>query len=375
MKVALLVQRFPHGGAERYVEEIAKRLHAHGDEVTVITSKNNNKLNYDFTVIRLSSLVSIGEYALWIGLENILKKEKFDLVHTNTYGYYHSDRAARLKEKIGYKLVMTSHGFAGIETANLKKRTKWSFIRPYYDKHIGINTLKKCDHLVALSKYDVNFYTNIGINLTKISIIPPGISGEFFFGQELKDFKKTLNAEPVLLSVGQQSWIKNHSLAIKALANIIKKIPNAKLVIIGQDGGELANLIKLSKDLSISNHVQFTGPKSIKEISAYMHSSDLLIHTSLAEGLSTVLLEAMACGLPFITTPAGGNGYLVNESHAGFVTPFNDPDFLSQKILEVLSNHRSTQSSILNGIKYTDSLSWDKVFEKIYQTYQKVIAE
>ena len=101
MKVALLIQRFPGGGAERYVEEIATRLHEKGEDVTVVTSENNSDdSKYDFKIIRLSSVIKLGEYHIWQGLEKILEQEKFDVVHTNTYGYYHSDKAARLKKKI-----------------------------------------------------------------------------------------------------------------------------------------------------------------------------------------------------------------------------------------------------------------------------------
>jgi glycosyltransferase involved in cell wall biosynthesis len=124
MKIGLLVQRFPGGGAENYVEELANRLFQGGKDIVVVTSENKNSddSKYDFRIIRLPSLIKIGEYFVWKGLEKILKNEKFDIIHTNTYGYYHTDKAARLKKKFGYKLVMTSHGFHGSELHLLKKK-------------------------------------------------------------------------------------------------------------------------------------------------------------------------------------------------------------------------------------------------------------
>src|ERR1700687_4516221 len=196
MKIALLIQRFPHGGAEGYVEEIAKRLHAKGEDVTVITSQNGDDKKYGFKIIRLPSRFSLGEYSWWRGLDEVLERERFDLVHTNTYGYFHSDKAASLKKKLGYKLVMTSHGFTGMDTRKLKKNgtikkgTKFDFIRPIYDNYVGKITLKKCDHLIALSQNDVDFYTDIGIEKSKMTIIPPGIKDEFFVHDEkIKYFK------------------------------------------------------------------------------------------------------------------------------------------------------------------------------------------
>lgn len=220
MKVGLLVQRFPGGGAEGYVEEIATRLSKDKIDVTVVTSESDHDdSKYDFKIIRLPSILKIGEYNIWRGLEKVLREEKFDVVHTNTYGYYHSDKAARLKKKIGYKLVMTSHGFTGMDLHKLKKEkiisriSPFDFLREIYDEKIGIKTLLLCDHLIALSQYDYDFYKEIGVDKSKISIIPPGINEIFFENCE----KKIFDSKPILLSIGELSWNKNHSMMIKAM--------------------------------------------------------------------------------------------------------------------------------------------------------------
>jgi glycosyltransferase involved in cell wall biosynthesis len=380
MKIALLVQRFPHGGAESYVEEIAKRLHAKGQDVTVITSESdNNDSQYGFRIIRLPSRISLGEYSFWKNLDKILQQEKFDLVHTNTYGYFHSDKAAALKKKLGYKLVMTSHGFAGMNMRDLKKRgeikkgTKFDFIRPFYDTYVGKKTLKRCDQLIALSKKDAEFYTELGIEQSKVTIIPPGIKDEFFVQSDVKDFKKNLDGNPILLCVGEISLVKNHSLLVKAMPYILEKNPNAKLFVIGRDAGELENLTALCNKLKLGEKVVFAGAKKPTEVAKFMRSADLLIHVSLAEGLSTVLLESMACGLPFVTTPAGGNGYLAEDSDAGIVTPFEDETILASNILDLINNKSRLQQTSSNGISYSKNLHWDEVFNKIMKIYENLL--
>lgn len=379
MKIALLVQRFPHGGAESYVEEIAKRLYTKGEDVTVITSQNDaDDRQYSFRVIRLASVFSIGEYSWWKGLDDVLKKEKFDVVHTNTYGYFHSDRAAALKKKLGYKLVMTSHGFTGIDmrklrkSGQIKKGSVLDFVRPLYDSYVGKKTLKKCDHLIALSKKDLEFYTNLGIEQSGITIIPPGIKDEFFAQIDAKEFKKNLDASPILLSVGELSLVKNHQLLVKAMPYILKKYHNARLFVIGRDGGELENLASLCNNLNLGKRVVFTGPKKPDEVSKYMRSADLLIHTSLAEGLSTVLLESTACGLPFITTLVGGNDFLSTESQAGLSIPFGDEKSLSQIIIQTMEDEQQMKSLSENGIKFSKNVSWDSIFPKIFHIYEKL---
>ena len=374
MKIALLIQRFPGGGAEHYVEEIATRLHEKGEDVTVITSEEQtvNESEYDFRIIRLPTIVKLGEYFLWKGLEKLLKHEQFDIVHTNTYGYFHSDKVARLKKKLDFKLVMTSHGFTGLDLHKLKKekiinRTSFfDFLRDIYDEHIGKKTLLLCDHLIALSQHDVNFYKKLGVDESKISIIPPGVSDVFF---EQNTSKIKLKGNPILLSVGQLSWIKNHEMIISIIPYLLQSKSDTHLYLIGTDGGELTNLKNLCKKLQITNHVTFLGSKQNKEVCAYMQSANLLLHTSFAEGLSTVLLESLVVGLPFITTPSGGNGFLVNDAKFGLVTNY-DPKYLSQQTLQLLDDKTMLNKMQQNYPKSSQGYLWDNVFTKIFNVYK-----
>ena len=373
MKIALLIQRFPGGGAERYVEEIATRLHQKGEDVTIITSKNDfDDSQYDFKIFRLSSILKIGEYNVWKGLEKILEKEKFDVIHTNTYGYYHSDKVARLKEKFGYKLVMTCHGFTGMDLHDLKKQkiinktSQFDFLREIYDEKIGKKTLLLCDHLIALSRYDYDFYRKIGIDESKITIIAPGVSDIFF----KKDIQKIeLKGDPALLSVGDLSWIKNQKMIINTIPHLLKNKPNTHLYLIGSDRGELQNLQNLCTNLRINSHVTFLGSKKSSEVYSYMQSADLFLHTSFSEGLSTVLLESLVLGLPFISTPAGGNSHLADLG-VGSIIPFNDHHHLSEKISELLDNPNVLQSMNAHALKIALNYSWSVIFQKILELYE-----
>jgi len=362
MKIALLVQRFPHGGAESYVEEIARRL-AKYEDVTVISSTNK-------------------DYSFWRGLGKVLKSGKFDLVHVNTYGYFHSDYAAYLKKKLHYKLVMTSHGFTGMDIHSLKKnqvtmkKSPFDIIRPLYDKKIGKKTIQSCDHLIALSKKDQEFYKQIGIDTSKITIIPPGIQENFFVEPDVDNIKKIRSQYdgPILLSVGELSWIKSQAVMVRAMQLVIKEKP-ATLILIGKDRTELANLKQLSKKLGIDKNVFFLGFKNPEEVKKFMYASDILLNTSLAEGLSTVLLESMACSLPFITTSSGGNGYLAQESDAGLTVPFEDEKALANHILALTSDKKKMETMKSKGHVFAKDLSWDKIFARITKVYSNLLLD
>jgi len=375
MKIALLIQRFPGGGAENYVEEIANRLHKKGEDVTVITSENKetDDSKYVFKIIRLPSFIKIGEYFIWKRLEKVLEQEKFDIVHANTYGYYHSDKVARLKNKLGYKLVMTSHGFTGMDLHKLKKEkiikqsSPFDFLREIYDEKIGQKTLLICDHLIALSQYDFEFYKKIGVDESKISIIPPGVS-DIFFEENIS--KLDLKGDPVLLSVGQLNWIKNQKMIIHAMPDLLKNKPDVHLYLIGPDGGELSNLEILCKKLKVGNHVTFLGTKNSHEVYSYMKSVDLLLQTSFAEGLSTVLLEALASGLPFITTPSGGNEFLVKDTKSGTIIGYDNLKDLYQMVLKLLENDILLKEIQGNHQKFSQDYMWNNIFLKIFHIYE-----
>ena len=100
-----------------------------------------------------------------------------------------------------------------------------------------------------------------------------------------------------------------------------------------------------------------------------MKSADLLLHTSFAEGLSTVLLEAMASDLPFITTPSGGNEFLAKDSKFGILIEYNDLNKLSSTILKLLENDLLLKAIQHNDQKFSQDFLWDNIFMKILKIY------
>ena len=186
-----------------------------------------------------------------------------------------------------------------------------------------------------------------------------------------KDVPKiNLKGDPILLLVGQLSWIKNQKMMIKSMPSLLKQKPDAHLYLIGPDGGEQNNLENLCKSLKVDNHVTFLGFKKSNEVCSYMKSSDLLLQTSYAEGLSTVLLEAIVTGLPFITTNAGGNGILAQESG---IVEFDDYENFS-KIIENFLSKKEKTGTMKSDEKTLSGFSWDDIFNKIMAVYGELIS-
>lgn len=384
MKVALIAKSFPGGGGERYVQEIANRLQKNGDEAVVITSDRDIESDvYPFPVVRHGTLFSIGDYSIWTGLTNTLAKFKDYVIHINSYGYFHSDLTAFCKRFFNYNTVFTGHGFTGFELRRLGQTGNipvYSYLkiarilRPVYDRTLGRMEIRNSDALIALSKREMEIYMDLGAHSDKIKIIPPGVNDAFFSSplQKIEQLKEQINGAPILLSVGDLSWVKASDIPMKALPLILKEEPNALLIYIGSDKGLKSSLVDLSRKLGVQNRVLFLNYIRHEDLPAYFHLSDILLHTSLVEGLSTVLLEAMACKLPFITTPAGGNGYLVDDTGAGLLVPFNDKKAVASAVIQLWQD-KSLFADIKNKAAISaPNFGWNNVFNKILKVYQEV---
>jgi glycosyltransferase involved in cell wall biosynthesis len=122
---------------------------------------------------------------------------------------------------------------------------------------------------------------------------------------------------------------------IEAYAEILKKHPDARLTLIG-DGPERYKVEALIDKFELQNKICLTGYLNQKEVAKRLSESDVFILPSFAEGVPVVLMEAMASGIPVVTTQIAGISELVEDGKSGFVTRPGDAEMLSLRILELL---------------------------------------
>lgn len=388
-RVAFLVQRFPgYGGAEEYVFQLTRGLAERGIYCTVLTSDLDTRVVAGLPslvqVVRFPVCFRIGEYAFWRGLFSKVLGLKADVIHLNTYGYFHTDLVSLLHDYKKFRVVLTSHGFHGLEgflghhnSVGTKGRIRFAF-RPIYDFTLGLNEITSADALVALSRYDVEVFKWMGADQEKIREIPLGVREMFFEGgnaQVQAALREQLDGDPVILSVGELSSVKGKDIPLIALASLVKYYPFAKLVYIGKDGGIYPHLKKLICQLGLAKNVIFRGYVPSHDLVNYYAIADVLVHTSYAEGLSTVLLEAMAAGLPVISTPAGGNGQLLQKSQGGIVVPFNNPTSVYFAMKKILSDRSIAKILSSNGSSFIlTNHRWTKLIKEYVNLYDELSA-
>ncbi len=139
-----------------------------------------------------------------------------------------------------------------------------------------------------------------------------------------------------IISVGRLEHPKNLKTIIKALSLLKSKVNNIRLFIIGE-GSQKEELMRYAKSLKIINRVNFFGWK--RNVFPYLNASDIFVFSSFHEGFGRVLIEAMTCGLPIISTNTSfGPSEILENGKYGIIVPVNDAKKMSRAILALYKN-------------------------------------
>jgi len=166
----------------------------------------------------------------------------------------------------------------------------------------------------------------IGLDARKAVVIRPAIdTREFTPGPHA--------AGPVLhlVAVGALNWRKGYEYALATLRRVLHHGVAARLSIVGA-GEELHRLRHAIDELALHEHVVLCGTLAPVQVRELLRTADVFLHSSLGEGISNSVLEAMACGLPIVTTDAGGMREAVTDGREGFVLAARDVDGAARAI-------------------------------------------
>lgn len=170
------------------------------------------------------------------------------------------------------------------------------------------------------------------------------------------------------ISVGRFVPVKCFDSLIKAVS-LMKQNMKFRLVLVG-DGLERGKLMKMVEELKLQEKVQFTGLKSPDEVSSLLCDSDCFVLSSHRETFGIVLIEAMAKGLPVISTRCGGPEDIVNESNGLLVEPDNSEELA--KAMDYMVEHAQDYDGDKIRQYCIDNFSQEKIGKKIIQVYENV---
>jgi glycosyltransferase involved in cell wall biosynthesis len=202
---------------------------------------------------------------------------------------------------------------------------------------------KRADMIVCLFPVDVakQHFSELGIDSSKLRTILLGVDTvEFNPCHRDEEIRRSLgidSSQPVVISTRALAPIYNVETVVKAIPLVLAEMPQARFVIAGE-GEQQDYLRKLARDLRVSNNVEFVGWISRNQLPKYLSSADIYVSSSLSDGTSNSLLEAMACGLAPIVTDIPANRAWISDGENGFLFSTRDHETLASKIIYLLNN-------------------------------------
>lgn len=155
-----------------------------------------------------------------------------------------------------------------------------------------------------------------GLDPAKTSVIRPAVDPDFFIPASFR----TPQAGFTVITTGRLIWIKGYDYALCAIRQLVDRGIDVRFDVIG-DGPERQQMLYTIRDLDLSDRVRLLGRLPPEKVREHLWNADAFLLSSLSEGISNAVLEAMSCGLPVVTTDCGGMAEAVRNGVDGYVVP------------------------------------------------------
>ena len=327
--VLLLVESMEVAGAEQVVLSLAQGLDRNRFRPLVCCLADEGPLaevlkRHDVPVFALGKRPGF-DVSVVGRLVRILRDERVDVVHTHVWNADVWGRFSALLARVPVRM-MTAHSVDVWKTR----------------AHLAVDwgLAKVSDHVVCVSAAVQDFYrTRAGVPARKLSVILNGIDAAAFdvpVDAAAKRRELGIPAQgPVCSVVARLLPEKGHRYLLAAMPRIREVFPDAVVLVVG-NGPARGDLEQQARDLGLhGNGVRFLGER--RDVPEILKASDVFVlPSSVREGLSISLLEAMACRRPVVVTDVGGNRETVGDGRSGLIVPPADSAALAEAILVLL---------------------------------------
>jgi glycosyltransferase involved in cell wall biosynthesis len=159
---------------------------------------------------------------------------------------------------------------------------------------------------------------------------------------------------------------------LRAMAMLLRGHPLARMSIAGS-GPERARLEALAQELGIAAQVRFTGRLDSLEMAALYREASLSLNTALADNMPNSVLEALACGLPVVSTDVGGVPFLVHHEETALLVPPGDADAMAAAMARLIEDDDLRQRLIRNGREHVQAFTWERVGRQWIDLYREAV--
>lgn len=282
----------------------------------------------------------------------LFRERKYDVVHThNTYPHIYASIAARLARVP--VVLNTRHGQRVGHGWKSRTQFRWA-------SHL-------VDRIVAVSDDAAEL-------CIEVDRVEPGKVRRIWNGIDLNDFAFTGPAQnPVAISVARLSAEKDFPTLLRAIPHVIPQVPEFRLQIVG-GGPEHDRLAGLIHELNLERHVELLGERT--DVPQLLREAGFFVSSSLTEGISLTLLEAMAVGLPIVATAVGGNPEIILPGKTGYLVLAKDPAALGAAIVAMCRDQRNWlrmgQAGRERVVQHFDVRRMARDYEQLYRELRQI---
>jgi glycosyltransferase involved in cell wall biosynthesis len=341
----------PSGGMANQTRQLARLLAGEGWTATVVQVNASYRPAWIARLRGVRALARLGPYAidLWRSARDA------DLVHVmaNSGWAWHlfASPAIVIARMCGKPVIVNYRG--GEAEAFLQRQGRWV-----------LPILRLATAVIVPSGYLQRVFARWGIsaqivpNIVDLQRFAPGAA---------------LSGPPHLIVTRNLEDIYDLPTALRAFARIRQTFPAARLTIAGS-GPRHADLVALASTLGVASDTTFTGRVDNDQMPDLYRSADLLLNPSRVDNMPISLLEAMASGIPIVSTDVGGIAHLVTDGETALLVPPGDVEAMATAAIRILDD-RGLASRLRNaGLEAARAYTWTRVRGQLFAVYSSGLA-
>ena len=352
MKIGFLINDLSSGGAERATASLANYFARHGENVEIITFKDTDSF---YPIDRRVKVLC----SYMLSIENSASLKRMIGAVKRMFRLRAYIKSRDLDVLIGMSFSMTWYAvFATKFTKTKSVGTERN--NPYKYSATKLHTLlrklfyRHTDGYILQTKKSAEFFSK---NRSRDIIIPNAIYNELIY-----TMRPPLERKKIICGVGRLCNQKRFDILIDSFALIAKKIPEYNLVIYGE-GEKLDELQSQVYSLGLQGRISLPGAKP--DVVKYVNEASVFVLTSDLEGMPNALMEAMALGVPCVSTRCNmGPEELINDGENGLLVDVGNKKQIAQAILRILTDDELAKKLSSNSMKMRETNSIDEISRK-----------
>lgn len=347
-RIALFISSLQKGGSERVMVNLAEFFHRNHYEVILVTQYKNDVEYEILPEIRRVYSEPDKELLNESRIHNF--KVRFVTLR-NIWKNYKPDVILAFLGKNNLMAIATS-AFLPVRTVVSVRGEPTMEYEGKLMQFLAKFMFRFADGVVLQTKQALGFFPKRVQK--KAMVLPNPLNPDFL------KHRPAVEKEDLIVAAGRLDENKNHAMLIHAFAKIAAEYPNMKLIIYGE-GDSREQLEKLIEEKELTDRIALPG--SVTDVADRISKARIFTLTSNTEGMPNSIMEAMALGIPVISTdcPCGGPATLIRDGENGLLVPVGDAYALSDAFRKILSNPELEQKLGENARQITVELNPDKV--------------